>query len=77
MPWSREVRTVRFAHIRAANAEAQCSWHLAVQHYLYCYDEAQLAQDERAVRFFAAKLALSYSAMGMRAKAEYYALIAG
>ena len=50
MPWSHEVRTVRFAHIRAANAEADRRWHLAVQHYLYCFDEAQQAQDERAVR---------------------------
>lgn len=76
MSWSHPIQSVRFAHMRAANAEAQRHWHVAVQHYLYCFEKAHQAQDARAIRFFAAKLAVAYKAMGMRSKASYYAAVA-
>ena len=63
---------VRQAHLRAALAEEGAQWHVVVQHCLYCFEEARGAQDERAVRFFAAKLAAAYQQMGERHKAAFY-----
>lgn len=76
MPWYHPIHDVRQAHMRAVRAEAQGQWHLAVQHYLFCLDEASTAQDDRAVRHFAARLSLAYRAMGLERKAGYYAAIA-
>lgn len=76
MCWSQQVQSVRCAHLRAAHAETDRRWHIAVQNYLFCYDEAASAGDERAMRFFAAKLERSYTAMQMRAKAGYWAMLA-
>ena len=76
MPWYDPIHDVRQAHIKAARAEDRAEWHLAVQHYLFCLEEATVAGDERAVRFFAARLSLVYRGMGLPFKAGYYAALA-
>ena len=63
---------VRYAHLRAVLAEEGAQWHVVVQHCLYCFEEARGAGDERAVRFFAAKLVTAYQQMGERHKAAFY-----
>ncbi len=63
---------VRQAYFRAFAAEHASSWHLAVQSYLYCFEASLQAADERAARFFAAKLSLAYRRMEMAEKAEHY-----
>lgn len=66
---------VRQAHIRAEAYMQQEHWHLVVQHYLYCLEQARIAQDARAVRFFSARLYLAYEQMNMMPKAAYYRLM--
>lgn len=63
---------VRQAYFRAIAAEHAQHWHLAVQGYLYCFEESSVADDERAVKFFAAKLSQAYGKMAMDDKAAYY-----
>ncbi len=63
---------VRQAYLRAVLAEEGAQWHLVVQHCLYCFEEAREAQDERAVRFFAAKLVTAYERMKEPYKAAFY-----
>jgi hypothetical protein len=63
---------VRQAYWRALGAEQTLNWHVAVQHYLYCLERARDAGDERAVRFFAARLSAAYGNMHMRHKATAY-----
>lgn len=72
MSFRSPIIDVRQAHLRAALAEEGAQWHVVVQHYLYCFEEARDAADERAVRFFAAKLAAAYQRMGQRHKAAFY-----
>jgi hypothetical protein len=72
MPWHYPLTAVHQAHFRAAAHEQAGAWHLAVQHYLYCLASAEEAGDERAVRFFAAKLERAYRHMNLPAKAAYY-----
>lgn len=66
------ILDVQQAHMRGFKAEQHGQWHLVVQHYLFCLEQASSAQDKRAVRFFAKKLSLVYNHMRMQAKAEYY-----
>jgi hypothetical protein len=63
---------VRQTYFRAIAAEHAQRWHLAVQGYLYCFQESSAAADERAVKFFAAKLSQAYGKMAMADKADYY-----
>lgn len=66
------ITEVREAHLRAVFAESAARWHVAARDYLYCLEAAQSAQDERAVRFFAAKLVVAYEAMALPHKAARY-----
>jgi hypothetical protein len=68
----RSLTDVRQACFRAFAAEHADKWHLAVQNYLYCFDASLQAADERAAKFFAAKLSLAYRNMAMADKAEHY-----
>lgn len=77
MAWQDEVHEVRHAHVRASYAEYAQEWHLAVKHYLFCFERALDARDDRAIRFFAAKLTQAYQAMGLVRKAGYFRSIAG
>lgn len=72
MSWQVPIVEVRQAHLKGALAEHAGQWHLVVQHYLYCLEWAGAAGDERATRFFAAKLCSAYERMAMYRKAEYY-----
>ena len=75
MAWHLPIRNVRHAHIRATTAEQNKQWHVAVQNYLYCYEQSSDAEDERAMRFFASKLHRVYLTMKMPEKADYYQLL--
>lgn len=72
MSWRDPITEVRQAHMRATLAERASQWHLVVQHYHYCFERAEEARDERALRFFAAKLACAYDKMAMPHKATFY-----
>jgi len=72
MAWHYPITDVREAHLRALLAEKAADWHLVVKDVLFCLQAAQDAEDERAVRFFAAKLATAYEAMGFTEKAAHY-----
>lgn len=63
---------VRQAYWQALGAERALNWHVAVQHYLYCLERARDVEDERAIRFFAARLSVAYGNMHMRHKAAAY-----
>lgn len=72
MAWRENIIDVREAHLRAVLAECGADWHLAVKDYLLCLEAAEGVGDVRAMRFFAAKLVSSYSAMGFSDKAARY-----
>ena len=70
--WRTSIIEAREAHLRAVLAEHASDWHLVVKEYLFCLEAAQRAGDMRATRFFAAKLATAYSAIGFAEKAARY-----
>jgi hypothetical protein len=72
MPWQHPIIEVRQAHLRATLAEHSGHWHVVAQHYHFCFDQAAEARDDRALRFFASKLAVAYRHMGMPEKSTYY-----
>ncbi len=72
MTWQSPIIDVQHAHLRATRAERNGHWHLVVQHARYCFEQAEYANDRRAVRYFADKLSLAYKRMGMAEKAAYY-----
>ena len=72
MAWQTDIVEVRAAHLQAGKAELLSSWHLAAHHYLFCLEQAHVARDVRAVRFFAHKLSRAYRQMGLLGKADYY-----
>ena len=76
MDWQQSINDVRRAHLRASQAELAREWHMATHHYLFCFEQSQVARDMRAVRFFAAKLSGAYRAMGLTSKASYYRSLA-
>lgn len=71
MTWL-SITDVREAHLRALFAERSAHWHLVIKDYLYCLEAAERAQDVRAVRFFADKLASAYDTIGLPHKAAHY-----
>ena len=72
MAWQTDIIDVRSAHLQAGKAELSDRWHIAAHHYLYCLEQANLARDRRASRFFAMKLSRAYRNMGLLHKADYY-----
>lgn len=76
MQWFYPLRDIYEANIRAERAEKTGSWHVVVQQRLYCLERSQKAQDPLAIRFFAHKLSLAYSAMKMVEKAGFYRQLA-
>lgn len=72
MAWYGDIVMAREAHLRAALAEYRGDWHLVVRDYLICFEAAERAEDSRATRFFAAKLVVAYTAIGMADKAACY-----
>lgn len=76
MAWQ-SLTEVREAHLRALFAERSAHWHLVIKDYLFCLEAAERAQDIRATRFFAAKLASAYEAIGLGHKAAQYRELEG
>ncbi|MDZ7703251.1 MAG: hypothetical protein U5L04_02045 [Trueperaceae bacterium] len=72
MTWQRPIIDIRYAQLRAARAQRAGHWHLVVQHADYCLEQAEYADDRRAIRYFADKLSLAYRHMAMFDKAEHY-----
>lgn len=72
MAWESDIVDVRAANLRANQAELTREWHMAAHNYLFCLERAALADDRRAVRFFAGRLSHVYRAMGMISKADHF-----
>lgn len=69
-----DIFTLRLAHLRACSACKRGWYHVAVQNYLYCFEQMSESGDTKATAFFAAQLAQTYHAMGMDDKAHKFTL---
>lgn len=74
MSWELLRQRIRTAQLKGLNAEIDQQWHIVVQQYLYCYQEAERLSAEGAARYFATKLSFAYKQMGMPIKSAYYRL---
>jgi hypothetical protein len=74
MTWESLRQLIRSAQLKGLNAEIEKQWHIVVQQYLYCYEEAERVNAESAARYFATKLSIAYRQMDMPIKSAYYRL---
>ncbi len=66
------ILELRLAHLKAQRAREAGRWHVAVQQYRCCLEQAERCCDPRCTSFFARQLSECYRQLGLLEKAAHF-----